>query len=68
MIDRVGIQLTEFQLDLKGIHLDNVRTHFGGGSVGDEFMWFFSPEDIVSGDMHILLGVFQTPLFHLCRL
>lgn len=47
---------TELLQDVKGVEASNIRVHLGGGKVGREFEWFFSPEDLVPGDMLILLS------------
>ncbi|KAG8728594.1 hypothetical protein FRC11_010679 [Ceratobasidium sp. 423] len=37
-----------------GLHPDNIRVHSGPGPIGEEFNWFFDPDDIAPGGLLIL--------------
>ncbi|CAE6479529.1 unnamed protein product [Rhizoctonia solani] len=37
-----------------GLHPNDIRVHSGGGPIGEEFSWFFDPNDISPGGLLIL--------------
>ncbi|CAE6415469.1 unnamed protein product [Rhizoctonia solani] len=39
---------------VKGVHPGDIRVHSGPGPIGEEFHWFFDPNDIVPGGLLIL--------------